>query len=62
VIEPPCSFRAVFHWPTFYRYRVGLRGLRVTPNRYGHAVIGLALVAGRYAYCVKWADARAVFR
>jgi hypothetical protein len=35
-------------------------GLRVTSNRYGAALIGYALVAGRYAYCIKWADARAV--
>lgn len=27
-----------------------------TPNRYGTAVIGVALIAGRYAYCVKWAN------
>ena len=56
--EPPCSFRAVFHRPKFYRYLVGRPGFRVTPNRYGPAVIGVGLVAGRYAYCAKWANAR----
>jgi hypothetical protein len=60
VNEPPCSFRAVFHRPRLYRYVVADPGLRVMSNRYGAALIGYALVAGRYAYCIKWADARAV--
>jgi hypothetical protein len=60
VNEPPCTFRAVFRRPRIYRYAVADPGLRCTPNRYGAALIGFALVAGRYAYCVKWADARAV--
>lgn len=60
--EPPCRFRAAFHRPRFYRYLVARRRFRITPNRYGGAVIGVALVAGRYAYCVKWADAKAVLR
>lgn len=59
---PPCAFAAVYHRPRFYRYRVADAGLRVTLNRYtgqhGSVLIGAALVAGQYAYCVKWADAR----
>jgi len=35
-------------------------GFRLRQNRYGPALIGLALMVGRYAYCVKWADARVV--
>ena len=58
--EPPCTFRAVLHWPRIYRYVVADPGLRLTRNRYGAALIGYALVVGRYAYCVKWADARTV--
>jgi hypothetical protein len=50
----------VFHRPRIYRYVVADPGLRLGVNRYGTALIGLALVAGRFAYCVKWADARAV--
>jgi hypothetical protein len=60
--EPPCSFRAASHRPQIYRYVVAERGLRLTPNRYGAALIGLALTVGRYAYCVKWADARVVMQ
>jgi hypothetical protein len=58
--EPPCSFRAAFHWPRIYRYEVAYPGLRLAGNRYGTALIGLALVAGSHAYCVKWANARTV--
>ena len=61
---PPCAFRAAWHLPVFYRYRVAEPGLRIRRNRYsgrdGAATIGLALVIGAYAYCVKWADARVV--
>lgn len=64
--SPPCAFRAVFHRPRIYRYRVADRGLRLARNRYagqhGAATIGLAAVVGAYAYCVKWADARTEFR
>lgn len=58
----PCGFRAEFHGPRFYRYQVADRGFRMVRNRYksewGTAFIGMALVAGKYAYCVKWANAR----
>jgi hypothetical protein len=50
----------VFHRPRIYRYVVADPGFRLVPNRYGDALIGFALVAGRYAYCAKWADARVV--
>lgn len=64
--DPPCAFKAVYRLARFYRYRVAHSGLRLTRNRYkgqlGSATIGLALVVGRYAYCVKWADARVVLR
>lgn len=47
-----------YHWPRFYRYRVADHGCRVTWNRYAGSVpIGLAVVVGRYAYCLKWAQA-----
>ena len=58
--EPPCDFRAERHRPRVYRYVVADPGFRLRQNRYGSALIGLALVGGRYAYCVKWADARVV--
>ena len=58
--EPPCIFHAVIHSPRFYRYVVADHRLRIMGNRYGDALIGFALVAGRYAYCVKWADAKVV--
>lgn len=57
---------AEFHWPRFYRYRLPLPRLGLYRNRYygcgckGSAFIGLAIDIGRYAYCVKWADARIV--
>jgi hypothetical protein len=57
---PPCRFRAEPHRPRIYRYQVADPGLRLAGNRYGHALIGAALVIGRYAYCVKWANARTV--
>lgn len=60
---------AEFHRPRMYRYRVADPGLRLARNRYpssgegaqqvrGSAWIGLALVVGHHAYCVKWAHAR----
>jgi hypothetical protein len=62
--DPPCGFRAAYHWPKFYRYLVAFPGLRAAWNRYdgqfGSATIGTAVVVGRYAYCVKWADAKVV--
>jgi hypothetical protein len=58
--EPPCTFRAVFHRPKVYRYEVAFPGSRAALNRYDSAVIGVALVIGRYAYCLKWADSKAV--
>lgn len=51
-------FRPVLHRPRAYRYLVAEPGLHLTLNRYPGAVIGVAFVAGRYAYCLKWADAR----
>ena len=59
--HPPCRFRAAYHRPRLCRYPVADPGFRLMRNRYnglhGSATIGLALTAGRYAYCVKWADA-----
>jgi hypothetical protein len=52
--------RCEFHRLQFYRYHVADPGFRAGLNRYPGVVIGLYLVAGRYAYCVKWAWARAV--
>jgi hypothetical protein len=64
VNEPPCGFRAAFHWPRAYRYRVADPGFRLMRNRYaspaGSATIGLALIVASYAYCVKWADAEVI--
>lgn len=46
------------HRMRFYRYEVGCpKAFRVVLNRYSWRVIGLAFVVGRYAYCVKWANA-----
>lgn len=45
-----------YHWPRAYRYRVAHPGLRAMRNKYtGYRAIGLAVVVGRYAYCLKWA-------
>ncbi len=59
---------AGYHWPKLYRYRIAddLAGTpRATWNRYenqfSRATIGLAIIVGRYAYCVKWADSRVRF-
>jgi hypothetical protein len=64
--DPPCAFRAAYHRPAFYRYRVADHGLRIRRNRYsgqdGAATIGIAVVVGAYAYCVLWADPRVTFR
>lgn len=55
----------VRHRPTFYRYTVADPGLRVRRNGYANqhsaVTIGLAVVIGRKAYCVKWATARIRF-
>jgi hypothetical protein len=53
------------HWPKAYRYKVPPReGARFMWNRYeaeiGRATIGCAVVVGRYAYCLKWADAKLI--
>lgn len=61
-VTPPGTSRPAFHRPHAYRYRVADPGLRLALNRYPGAVIGVALVIGRYAYCVKWADAKALHR
>lgn len=64
--DPPCGFthRGAFHRPKFYRYQVANPGFRLVRNRYtsthSTAFIGLALVAGRWAWCVKWADAKVI--
>ncbi|WAL93956.1 hypothetical protein [Streptomyces sp. Je 1-369] len=59
------NHRPEYHRPKFYRYRVADRGLRLTRNQYANqfskATIGLALVVGRHAYCVKWASAELKF-
>ncbi|KAA6220030.1 hypothetical protein [Streptomyces filamentosus] len=56
---------AELHRPTLYRYAVADPGLRLTRNRYGNqfsaVTIGLALIVGRHAYCVKWAHGRVRF-
>lgn len=61
---------AEYHPPRFYRYKVAAPGFRLLRNVYpcapprptetnvGTAWIGLCVILGRYAYCVKWADAR----
>jgi hypothetical protein len=61
--------RAKYHRPKFYRYRIAddLSGKpRATWNRYenqfSRVTIGLAVIVGRYAYCVKWANAEIDFR
>lgn len=50
------------HWPQVYRYEVSAvvrrRAPRLKLNRYGWQIIGVAVVVGRFAYCVKWAWAR----
>ena len=60
---------AEYHRPRFHRYRVHHPGFHLMRNVYpcapavdrathiGTAWIGLCLVVGRYAYCVKWANA-----
>lgn len=62
---------AEYHRPRFYRYKVAHPGLSLSLSRnvypaapspptethVGTAWIGLCLVVGRYAYCVKWAHA-----
>ncbi|MFC8009119.1 hypothetical protein [Streptomyces cinereoruber] len=56
---------AEYHWPKVYRYEVADRGPRFALNQYANqftnVTIGLAVVIGRYAYCVKWAHARVRF-
>lgn len=48
-----------WHRPTAYRYEVSTvvqrRLPRVGLNRYPGAIIGLAVIVGRFAYCIKWA-------
>lgn len=62
---PPCAFVAKPVRPKLYRYLVADHGLRFTRNRYhgefGSATIGAAMVVGRYAYCLMWADAKVRF-
>lgn len=62
---------AELHRPHFYRYGVSeeirTNGPRWVLNVYhsrlelktrGRAIIGISVVIGRFAYCVKWAHAR----
>jgi len=46
-----------WHMPRAYRYEVSRPGLRAALNRYPSGIIGVAVVAGRFAYCLKWAAA-----
>ena len=57
------------HKPQFYRYEVADPGFRFGFNKYGPhggsdfeifetAYIGWYAVIGRYAYCVKWGNAK----
>jgi hypothetical protein len=48
------QFEMVWERPSAYRYLVAHPGLKLALNRYPGAVIGIALIAGRYAYCLKW--------
>lgn len=45
------------HRPCFYRYEVAFPGFGINPNHYGWRFIGVAVKVGRWAYCVKWANA-----
>lgn len=58
-----------FHIPRFYRYEVADPGFRTGFNKYGPqgdkdceilgtSYIGWYAVIGRYAYCVKWGNAK----
>lgn len=65
--EPEMGYRCKFHRPRFYRYKVArvdrngpLRWFRgplwnAYRSPYGTARIGVGVVLGRWAYCVKWA-------
>lgn len=55
---PDPRFRAVARRPRFYRYPVADPGFRLMRNISCGAFIGLALVAGRWAWCVLWADSK----
>ncbi|MFJ9374421.1 hypothetical protein [Streptomyces sp. NPDC101455] len=61
--EPEPVFYPEYHRPTIHRYRAAEGGARAMWNRYANsasrATIGLAIVVGKYAYCLKWARARA---
>lgn len=60
--EVPGRLYAKLHRPRFYRYKVAEPGFRAGRNLYRNdsssTLIGVAVVAGRFAYCVKWADAK----
>jgi hypothetical protein len=51
--------KMTFHRPKAYRYEVSevvqRRLPRAALNRYPGAIIGVSVVAGRFAYCLKWA-------
>ncbi|MCM2394376.1 hypothetical protein [Streptomyces albipurpureus] len=50
-----------YHLPKLYRYTVADTAPRAFWNRYQNrvskATIGAGIVIGRYAYCIKWANA-----
>lgn len=58
----PTGRRRAWHCPRIYRYEVSRSVRRAIPrarlNRYGWDVIGVAVVVGRFAYCLKWKWAR----
>jgi hypothetical protein len=58
--EAKRRFAMCWERPSVYRYRVAHPSIRVAWNRYPGALIGVALVVGRYAYCVKWGRPGAV--
>ncbi|MFH8619182.1 hypothetical protein ACH4E8_29530 [Streptomyces sp. NPDC017979] len=62
------NHRPRYHRPKFYRYRIAddlPSRPRATWNRYenqfSRTTIGLAVIVGHYAYCVKWASAEIQF-
>lgn len=46
----------MWHRPRFYSYRAAVPGPRVILNDYPEGIIGVAVVLGHTAYCVKWAS------
>lgn len=48
--------RKRYHRPRAYRYRVAPGAPRAMWNKSFGFTIGVAVVIGQYAYCLKWAD------